>query len=241
MVRATLHHASGPQVGPGRAEQAADIEGAVVEEAMILSGQHGIEEHQRHVGQAHGAVLLAGPVVGAGQDLGLERGGADVVAVPGDARDALVVHLDPHALGRHAAPAAQVDVPGVARPPVLSGCARRVARLDVLEPGQRAGQVYSPHLETRHERLRPGVDIGGPAGLDALEARQRDRRVGDEGQYEPDDERERYQADDPPSRVGRPGREPRQLHRLNYAHPTGRMGSRRLFTVRREIPSEPRA
>ena len=76
------------------------IEAAVLEEPVVLGGEDGVQKDQRHVGQSHRPMLFARPIVGAGQDLGLERGGADVVAAPGHARDPLVPDVEPHELAR---------------------------------------------------------------------------------------------------------------------------------------------
>src|SRR6185436_3245650 len=105
--------------------------------------------------QADGTVLIARPVVRTGQDLGLERGRADVVAIPAHPRDPLVVHLDANALRGHAAAPAQIDVPRVAGPAELAGRRRGTASLGVLQPRQCSDQIDAPDLDTGNERLGP--------------------------------------------------------------------------------------
>ena len=95
---ATLGHAAGSQVDPRRPQQPAQIDAAMIEEAMILGGQDGLQQAEGHVAQPHGTVILAGPVARARENLGLERGRADVLTIAGHPRDAVVAHLDAHAL-----------------------------------------------------------------------------------------------------------------------------------------------
>ena len=201
---AALHDAARAQVGPRRAQQPAGVEPAVLEEAVVLGGQHRVDQHQRHLGQPHRAMVLAGPVVGAGEDLGLQRGGADVVAVARHPRDAIVARLDAHALGRPARPAAQVDLPGAAHAPELPGRRRRPVRVGVLQARQRAGQIHAAHVHAGHERLCRGVDERGAPLLDALEAGQGQRGVDDERHQEDDEDGGEARAREPETTAREP-------------------------------------
>ena len=229
--RAALHHPPGPEVRPGRPEQAARVEPAVLEEAVILRRQHGVEEHERHVAEAHRAVLLTGTIVRAGQDLGLEGGGADVVPLAGHACDAVVVDLDPHALGGHSGAPAQVDVPGAAGPPVLPRGGRSAADLGVLEPGEGSDQIDPPDLHAGHERLGAGVHVGRAACLDAREARQREPRVHDEHEQEEDQQGAGRQPDNPQAPAGGPRQGSRPPHDLNYARACDERAPRKHFST----------
>src|SRR5919198_1789257 len=93
----------------------------MIEEAMVLGGQDRLQQAEGDVTQPHGAVVLAGPVARARENLGLQRGGADVLTIVGHPCDALVAYLDAHAL-RAAQPGepAEMDVPGPARAVELS-------------------------------------------------------------------------------------------------------------------------
>jgi hypothetical protein len=167
----------------------------VLEESMVLGGEDGVEEDQRHVGQPHRPVLLARAIVGAGQDLGLERGGADVVATAAHARDPLVAHVEPHELRARAVGAAQVDLPHAAGAAVLAGRGRCGFGLAVLEPGQRAGQVDATHAEPGDQRLRRGVHERAPPRFHPSEACQRHRRVRDQSGDEQGEEGQDRQPD----------------------------------------------
>jgi len=99
---------------------------------MVLGGQHRLQQAERHVAQPHRAVVLARPIAGARQDLGLQRGGADVEPVARDAKNAVVAHLDAHALdAAESRQPAQVDLPVAPVALELAGRVRRALRLPV--------------------------------------------------------------------------------------------------------------
>jgi hypothetical protein len=185
---AALGHAAGSQVDPRRPQQSAQIDARMIEEAVIFGGQHGLQQAEGHVAQPHRPVVLARPVAGARQDLGLERRGADVAALPRDANDALVAHVDPHAL-RAAQPrhSAQMDVPSAAVAPEMAGVGL-AARFRVRQPCERSGQIRDFHVHADGERLRHRVHDGRAARLDTVEACQLDGRI--------DQQRHQRQADD---------------------------------------------
>jgi hypothetical protein len=160
----------------------------VLEEPVILGGQHGVDQHEGHVGQPHRPVLLAAAVVGAGEDLGFEGGGSDVVAVATDAGDPVVVNLHAHELRGDAGATAQEDVPVTPRPAELTGCGRRAPRLGVLQARQRPRQVDTPDLEAGDERLGGGVHVRRAPRLHAREAGEGDRGVRDESEQEHGDQ-----------------------------------------------------
>src|SRR2546423_929507 len=81
------------------------------------------------------AVVLAGPIAGAPEDLRFEGGGADVTPLARDAEDAVVAHLDPHALrAAQSRQPAQVDLPRVAVASKLAGGVGRTGRLGIRQP-----------------------------------------------------------------------------------------------------------
>ena len=131
-----------------------------------------------YLGQPHGPMVLARPIIGARQHFRLEGGGADVVAVARDARDPLVARLEPDALRARPRRPAQVDLPGATDAPELAGRRHRPAGVGVFQAGQRAGQVHAPHVDTGNQWLGAGVHERGAALLDPLEACQGQRGVG---------------------------------------------------------------
>ena len=201
---AALHDAPRAQVGPRRPQQAARVHPAVLEEAMVLGGEDRVDEDQGHLGQPHGTVVFAGAVVGAGQHFRLEGGGADVVAIACDARDALVARLEPDALRGRPRCAAQVDLPGAADAAELAGRGHRPARVGVFQPRQRAGQVHAPHVHAGNQGLGAGVDERGAALFDPLEARQGQRGVDGDGGDEDGKESEGGDPQQPQAAAGKP-------------------------------------
>jgi hypothetical protein len=176
---------------------------------MILGRQHGVEQHHRDLRQPDRPVLLAGPIVRAGQHLGLQGGGAGVVAVPGDAGDPLVAHLQADEPGLAASPAAaQVDLPRPAGAPVLPRGARRGPRLDVLEASQRPRQIGPACAHTGHQQLRRGVQVRRPSRLHAREARQLERRVDGEREQQDSEQGGGAQPQHPKPTSGEQGPEP---------------------------------
>ena len=223
---AALGHAAGAEVHPRRAHQPPQIDAGVVEEAMILGGQDRLQQAEGHVAQPHRAVVLTRPIAGARQHLGLEGGGPDVALVARDADDAVVAHLDAHALGA-AQPrqSAQVDLPVALGAVELAGGVGGARRLGIRQPRQRAREVGDLHLDAGGEGLRRGVDERGAARLDAVEARELDGRVHEEGKQgnaADGGDPERNERAPPPR--PRPRHEPR-LPRL--AEPGGPPGPRR--------------
>ena len=213
--RAALQDAAGAHVGPRGAHQAVGVDPAVLEETVILGREDGVDQDQRHVGQPHGAVVLTGPVIRAGQHLRLERAGADVVPAPTHARDAVVADLHEH---RHAGSAAEVDLPASGQPTELAGHRRHTAGVVVLQPRQRAGQVDAADVDARHERLGGSVDEGRPPLLDTLEARERDPGIDDEGEEQEPERRARADAERPQPVLTRPRPSPRPRGQRAPAH-----------------------
>src|SRR5206468_8639951 len=95
---AALCDAAGSEVEPRLAEQTPQIDAAMVEEAVVLGREDGLQQAEGDVAKPYRPVVLAGTVTRAGEDLGLERGGADVAPVARDLHDAVVARLDAHAL-----------------------------------------------------------------------------------------------------------------------------------------------
>ena len=207
----------------------------MLEEAVVLGGEDGVDQVQRHVGQPHGAVVLTGPVIRAGQHLRLQRAGADVVPVATHPGDAVVADLHPH---RHARGVPEVNLPTSGHPAKLARHRRRTAGVVVFQPCQRAGQVDAADVDARHERLGGGVDEGGASLLDTLEASQRDPGVDDDREEQQPEPRARSDAERPqPMLTGpRPSPGPRGQRGPVHARlcpPSGPRGDGKGFSTLR--------
>ena len=71
---AALGHATGARVDPKGADQAANVETGVLEEAIVFHRDHGVDERARQLGEADRTMLVAGFVAGAGEHFALELG-----------------------------------------------------------------------------------------------------------------------------------------------------------------------
>src|SRR5206468_7628703 len=84
------------KVGIERAEHAAQIDAVVLEEALVLRSEHGLNEELRHLVDLHDTPLFGGLIINACQDLGLELDRVERLAgiESGDGRHALTGELD---------------------------------------------------------------------------------------------------------------------------------------------------
>src|SRR4030095_14581533 len=99
---------------------------------MILGGEHGVDEGLWRFAEPHWAIVLSRRIAYSRQHLTLEGSALDVLAVPGDARDALSANLE-------ADPSLSIvreDAPRGAGSAKLRGCGRGIARLVVSTVGQ---------------------------------------------------------------------------------------------------------
>ena len=76
-----LGDAFAPEIRPHRAKHAQEIETGMLEKALILGGENGIQEHFGDIVKADPAAFLAGSVKEIGQQLRLDFGALDDVAV----------------------------------------------------------------------------------------------------------------------------------------------------------------
>jgi len=155
----------------------------MVEEAVVFGRQDGLQQAEGDVAQPYRPVVLAGPVTRAREDLGLERGGADVAPVARDLHDAVVARLEAHALRvAQSRQPPQMDLPHPAGALELPGRLGLAVRLRVGQPGQGAGEVGDLDVHAGREGLGHRVDERGAPCLDPVEARQLDGRIDDQGE-----------------------------------------------------------
>ena len=106
---------SGAKVGPCRPQERAKVDAAVLEEPVVLGREHGVDQHSRCLVQLDGLVVLARPIRGAREHLGLEHGAGDVLTRARDPGDALVGDLQAQELAAARVVATpQIDVPATA-------------------------------------------------------------------------------------------------------------------------------
>ena len=106
---------SGAKVGPCRPQERAKVDAAVLEEPVVLGREHGVDQHPWCLVQPYGLVVLARPIRGAREHLGLEHGAGDVLTRARDPGDALVGDLQAQELAAARVVATpQIDVPATA-------------------------------------------------------------------------------------------------------------------------------
>jgi hypothetical protein len=197
-----LAHPARARVAPERARQREEVHSTMLEEAVVLDGQHGVGELPGHLGQAHRPVRLAGLVDRAREHLRLQRDLVDGAPVGGDAIDAIAREREPHLLG---APirvgSAQLDVPGATRAAVGAGGqgAARVlpARVLIVEPLEGGGQPDPLDVDPRRQRLAGRVDEGGPPRVDPREPGELQAGIDEQGGHGQDEGAQRAGGDDP--------------------------------------------
>ena len=165
---------------------------AVVEEPVVLDGDHGVDQDLGRLRELDRPIVLARLVRAAGQHLALERRARGLLAVARHAGDAVPAHLESDARRL----LAKVDVPDAARAAVLPGRGRRRLRLGVAEAGEGGGQIDGAHADAGFERLTRGMDEHGALCLGAPKPGQLHRRVGDERHRREEDDSGHSQADD---------------------------------------------
>ena len=84
---------AGAQVGPGRAHQRTTVEPPVLEEPLVFSREHGIDQDPRRLLEPDGPVVFSGPVRRAPEHLGLQRNARDFLAIACDPGDPVVEHV----------------------------------------------------------------------------------------------------------------------------------------------------
>src|SRR6266851_171699 len=179
-----LHPPSAAKVGPCRPRDGPHVESTVLEEPMILGGEHGVDEGLRRFGEPDRAIVLSGPIAHARQHLTLEGGALDVLAVAGDARDALSTSLETDL----SLSIAREDVPPGSGSVKLSGRGRQIPGLCVSKAGERSGQIDQADLHAWAQRLSGGVHDHGAPGLDPREPGELDRRVDSHHRHWKEDE-----------------------------------------------------
>ena len=190
-----LTNPAGPQVREHGTRDASQIDARVALEALVLHGEHGVDQVARQLVERDELALLAiGSVVGA-DALGLEQHGAELVPAPHRADLANQRAREPQdhvARGLRSTrvlEGAQVDPHPVRAPHELTRGQRATRlRLAIAETQQRPPQVDQLPVESGVEDLRRGVDLGGHVKEHALEAVRHDpieaRDVHDRGEAE---------------------------------------------------------
>ena len=140
---------------------------------MILGGEHGVDEGLRRFAEPDRAIVLARRIAYSRQHLTLEGSALDVLAVPGDARDAFSAHLEADA----SFSIAREDVPRGARSTKLPGCGRRISGLDVSKAGKCSPQIDQADVHAGIQSLSGGMDDHSAPSFDPCEAGELNRRV----------------------------------------------------------------
>ncbi len=170
-----LGHLAGAGIDPHRPREALEVEGPVLEEPVVLDGEHRVEQSLGRVGKLDRPIVFPRLIGTARQNLALERR-LRVLAIPRHAHDALAAQLEPHARPL----LAEEEVPHATRAAVLSGRGRLRSRLGVPETGEDSREINGPNARPGREGLTGGVDDHRAPCLGTLEPRELDSRVGDE-------------------------------------------------------------
>ncbi len=198
-----LGYSSFVEVGPQRPPDGAQVEGAVIEEPMVLRGEHGVDEDLRSGGELDRAEIFSRLISPAREDLAFEHRALHVLALSRDARDPFVPELEMD----ETTPIARGNFPDVGGPSKLPTGCWQGAGLDVSQTAEGAGKVDHPYVDAAGERLSGGVEHDGPPALEPLEPDQLGRRV--DGQP---DHRQKEESGEPHGQGGGPS-VPCELHR----------------------------
>src|SRR5207248_22373 len=109
---------------PRRAQQATEVDAAMIEEPVVLGRQYRLDEHGRHVREPDRAIRFTGAIADGGENLRFERGRTDVAPRLRHARDPIAAQLEtnePWGAAVHRLVAAEIDLPRTGGPIELRG------------------------------------------------------------------------------------------------------------------------
>ena len=170
-----LDELAAPDVDPERSAHRPEVDARVLVEAVVLGGEHGLDQVLRHGGERDRVAELVGALAEPGERFGLELDLPErLAAARGQLADPTVVEREPELERRPRAlrivARAEMEVPGARLAAELARRPRRGARLPVPEAAEGAAEVGGLDRDAGRQHLACRVDPGRvlqPSQVDA--------------------------------------------------------------------------